>query len=47
MGARIAKALFASLEMMMPRPRVALISAMAFPIKFRRASKPLPVTPGL
>lgn len=45
-GARSPRALRASLDTIMPRPRVARIKAMAFPIRFRRASRPLPVTPG-
>lgn len=45
-GARRLKARRASLDTIMPRPRVARTNAIAFPMRFRRASSPLPVTPG-
>jgi hypothetical protein len=45
-GARRLKALLASLDTMMPRPRVARIKDVAFPMRFLRASSPLPVIPG-
>lgn len=45
-GARRLKARLASLDTIMPRPRVARIKDVAFPMRFLRASSPLPVIPG-
>jgi hypothetical protein len=45
-GARRLKARRASLDTIIPRPRVARIKDVAFPMRFLRASRPLPVIPG-